>query len=44
MTNNLYQINSASNISLNILCKNNYENIVYKNYNNRLVDVNIYGF
>ena len=33
-TNNLYQITSANNISSKALYKNNYENIVYKNYSN----------
>ena len=43
-TNNLYQIISASNIIISSKrwYKNNYENIVYKNYNNSShIDVNI---
>ena len=37
----MYQITSVQTILVQRLYKNNYENIVYKNYNIRFVDVNI---
>ena len=40
-TNNLYQITGVQTILVQRLYKNNYENIVYKNYNIRFVDVSI---
>lgn len=41
----MYQISNANNIISMRICKNKYENILYKNYNNSRInaDVNTIG-
>ena len=41
LNNNLHQITSANNINSKKLHKNNYENIVYKNYNKSQIDTDV---